>query len=281
MTGEASWRTRNLGALLFAARDRCIGDKLGFLASHGWGGITDAQLVVFHHLDAGGSRLTDLADRAGLAKSSMAEFVSRAMRQGLVAQHADPGDRRAKRVIHTNRGRALAAHLQTAIDATDASFAAVAGDHAAAEARTILSRLTGSQDDVGGMGRLFAGAARSFAADVRAKVDLDGDPVGEPLLTLFRLLDLDGSRLTDLARRARISKPSMRGTVGGALERGLIEQRPDPVDRRAYRLSFTTAGLTLLDRFKDAVAATEGTRQDRVGSDALARLRATLTAYTG
>jgi len=52
-----------------------------------------------------GLRLTDLASRAGITAQSMGELVDDLELKGYVERRPDPGDRRAKRIHLTDRGR--------------------------------------------------------------------------------------------------------------------------------------------------------------------------------
>lgn len=52
-----------------------------------------------------GLRLTDLASRAGITAQSMGELVDDLEVKGYVERRPDPGDRRAKRIYLTERGR--------------------------------------------------------------------------------------------------------------------------------------------------------------------------------
>ena len=63
-----------------------------------------------------GLRLTDLASRAGITAQSMGELVDDLEVKGYVERRPDPGDRRAKRIHLTQRGRknALVAKRATA-----------------------------------------------------------------------------------------------------------------------------------------------------------------------
>jgi DNA-binding MarR family transcriptional regulator len=67
-------------------------------------GIRPAHLQVFGVIKADGSRLTDLADSAGLSLSSMAELVDDLESLGYVQRRPDPSDRRAKLVLLTPSG---------------------------------------------------------------------------------------------------------------------------------------------------------------------------------
>ena len=59
---------------------------------------------------------------------------------------------------------------------------------------------------------------------------------------VFQHIAPDGSRLTDLAERAQITKQSMGYLVDYLEQRGYLERRPDPSDRRAALVCLTDRG---------------------------------------
>jgi DNA-binding MarR family transcriptional regulator len=63
-----------------------------------------SHLHVFGNIQAGGTRLTDLAALAGMTRPSMAELVDELEADGLLTRRPDPTDRRAKLVTLTPRG---------------------------------------------------------------------------------------------------------------------------------------------------------------------------------
>ena len=68
-------------------------------------GIRPAHLQVFGSIKADGSRLTDLAESAGLSLSAMAELVDSLQALGYLERRPDPADGRAKLVCLTEAGR--------------------------------------------------------------------------------------------------------------------------------------------------------------------------------
>lgn len=67
--------------------------------------ITLAQARVFQRLDAGGSRLTKLAQAAQVSKQAAAFLVNELERGGYVARVPDPDDGRARLIQITQKGR--------------------------------------------------------------------------------------------------------------------------------------------------------------------------------
>jgi len=63
-----------------------------------------AHTAVFQHIEADGSRLTDLAERAQITKQSMGYLVDYLEERDYLERHADPSDRRATIICLTDRG---------------------------------------------------------------------------------------------------------------------------------------------------------------------------------
>ncbi|MFK2904429.1 winged helix-turn-helix transcriptional regulator [Dyella ginsengisoli] len=101
---------RTLGSLLRLPYQELQDAVYGALASHGFADLRTAHSAVFRHLDPDGTRLTTLAERAGMTKQSMAYLVDALTESGYLTTAPDPHDGRAKRVLLTRRGdKAMAA----------------------------------------------------------------------------------------------------------------------------------------------------------------------------
>ncbi|MFC0861601.1 MarR family winged helix-turn-helix transcriptional regulator [Sphaerimonospora cavernae] len=104
--GEAGAGQAPLPALLTQARNITIELLHRRLGEEGFEGIRYRHGSVFRFIDEEGSRLTVLADRAGLTKQAIAELVDELERLGYVERATDPKDRRAKIIRLTERGMA-------------------------------------------------------------------------------------------------------------------------------------------------------------------------------
>lgn len=69
---------------------------------------------------------------------------------------------------------------------------------------------------------------------------------------LARLEDAGPATTADLARSEFVRPQSMRLTLGGLEEQGLVERTPDPVDGRKSVVSVTDTGRTTLARVRAA-----------------------------
>jgi DNA-binding MarR family transcriptional regulator len=75
------------------------------LREAGYGDVRPAHYAVFRYLGPEGSRVTELAEAAGMTKQSMGELVDYLEQRSYVQRRADPRDRRAKMVVPTKKGR--------------------------------------------------------------------------------------------------------------------------------------------------------------------------------
>jgi DNA-binding MarR family transcriptional regulator len=143
------------------------------------------------------------------------------------------------------------------------------------------------------LGRLLGHAMRRFdervlglmAHNVDVPLALSNlaarDQVGAAHVHITRHLPLEGARLTDLARRAGMTKQAMGDLVDQCEAWGLVTREPDPLDARARRVQFTAAGLAWLQAFREAVAQAEAEFKREVGPEVAAVVAIGLEAYAG
>jgi DNA-binding MarR family transcriptional regulator len=98
---------------------------------------------------------------------------------------------------------------------------------------------------------------------------------------ITRHLALEGSRLTDLAERAGMSKQAMGDLVDQCEAWGLVTRQPDPRDGRVRRVRFTSTGLAWLQAFREAVAQAEAEFRAEVGAEVATVVAIGLEAYAG
>jgi DNA-binding MarR family transcriptional regulator len=98
---------------------------------------------------------------------------------------------------------------------------------------------------------------------------------------ITRHLALEGSRLTELAQRAGMSKQAMGDLVDQCEAWGLVVREADAQDGRARRVRFTEAGLAWLLAFREAVAQAEAEFRAEVGAEVATVVMIGLEAYAG
>ena len=96
---------------------------------------------------------------------------------------------------------------------------------------------------------------------------------------ITRHLALQGSRLTELAQAAGMTKQAMGKLVDQCEAWGLVLREDDPLDARARRVVFTDSGLAWLQAFQDAVLQAEQEFREAVGQDVATVVALGLEAY--
>lgn len=278
--------------MLFAATDRFVADKLTLLRRDG-PAPTPALIALFEHLDQAGTRPTLLAARAGVTRPSMTELVARAAALGLVERRPDPDDARARIVAFSASGLVLQQRLRAGVLGAERAMARAVGTPFLRQLKMQLAEYLAADDAAPtplalgnpawrrwSIGRVMPTAARRFAGDTLAVVRAQGfAPVSEATLGLCRLLDREGTRLTTLAERARMTKPAMAELVARAEAIGLVSRHADPQDGRARTIRFTDQGFRLLDAARTGVGVAERRLAAIVGEPFVAELIEQLSAY--
>jgi DNA-binding MarR family transcriptional regulator len=89
-------------------------------------------------------------------------------------------------------------------------------------------------------------------------------------------IDLEGTKLTDLARRVGATKQAVGELVDALEAQGLVERVPDPLDRRAKLVRFTDRGKKELVAGLELLRAMEGELAEDLGQARMKRLGQTL-----
>ncbi|WP_043722948.1 MarR family winged helix-turn-helix transcriptional regulator, partial [Nocardia asiatica] len=100
-----------------------------------------AHYAVFRYLDPNGSRITELAEAAGMTQQSMGELVTHLERRGLVVRQVDPADRRARTVLLTEAGRAALEVAAERIRDIERTVEHAVGQRTLAELRATLGQV--------------------------------------------------------------------------------------------------------------------------------------------
>ena len=96
---------------------------------------------------------------------------------------------------------------------------------------------------------------------------------------ITRHLALEGSRLTELAQRAGLSKQAMGKLVEQCEAWGLVTRLEDARDARARHVVFTRDGLTWLNAYRQAVAQAEHELRMAVSAEVATVISLGLEAY--
>jgi DNA-binding MarR family transcriptional regulator len=132
------WRETHLGRLLGHAMRRFDARVLSLMANNDQvplalsnlaarDQISAAHIHITRHLSLQGSRLTELAQAAGVSKQAMGNLVNQCEAWGLVKRASDFRDGRARQVVFTEAGLAWLAAFQMAVAQAEEEFKASVG----------------------------------------------------------------------------------------------------------------------------------------------------------
>jgi DNA-binding MarR family transcriptional regulator len=111
------------------------------LRAHGYEGITLAHTALLVNLDTQGTRIVDLADRAGISKQAMGRLAQDLEERGYVRGSIDPTDRRAMMVTFTELGRQFLNDGVRILRQIEADYASVIGQEQLAALRASMLTL--------------------------------------------------------------------------------------------------------------------------------------------
>lgn len=127
------------------------------------------------------------------------------------------------------------------------------------------------------VGQLLFKAARLFNERAMARVQARVPAARLAHTTLLPHIDLDGTRQTEIARRAGITKQAVGQLIDELVAVGMLARAPDPDDGRAHRVRFTDAGLAQLLAGLDVLDTIEVDLGAGIGAMTLDRLRRDLS----
>jgi DNA-binding MarR family transcriptional regulator len=141
LPGSSRHENPNLGILLRDPFQEVVRRVSLGLVEAGFDDLRPAHTAVFQHIEAGGSRLTDLAERAQITKQSMGYLVDYLVERGYLERRPDPSDRRAALISLTDRGWEQVRAALTIIAALEEEWTKVLGRDRMGELRQLLSDL--------------------------------------------------------------------------------------------------------------------------------------------
>ncbi len=142
ISDSSGWRQAHIGHWLRAALQQFDDRVLTLMAQHpavplglsnlaARGQVGAAHIHITRHLAHDGSRLGELAIRAGMSKQAMGALVDQCEAWGMVTRAADPGDARARQVRFTTTGLAWLGAYRDAVTQAESEMRQAIGDEVA------------------------------------------------------------------------------------------------------------------------------------------------------
>ena len=138
---DAAFGPPLIGVLLRRPWEAVQRRMLQRLHERGFDDLDAAHLNVFGYPGPQGARPSDLAARLRITKQALNYLLGELERLGYVERHADPGDRRSKRIAVTPRGVAAIGVIREAVAEMEDEWARRLGAERFAELRTLLTEI--------------------------------------------------------------------------------------------------------------------------------------------
>ncbi len=115
-------------------------------------------------------------------------------------------------------------------------------------------------------GRLVGRINQRLIRDIAKRQTLIGD-ISHAQKMVLVLLKVEGSRISDLAKRMYVSKQAVSKTVQELEIKGLVTRKPDLADKRAYIIKFTPQGIKIVEDTLVYFSEIEGKLKEEFGDD--------------
>lgn len=136
-----SIRQDNIGRLMLRAYRLYIERSLEKLERYGHLRLTISHASILAFIDPEGTHISVLAERLGVTKQAMGQFVAELERRNYVVREIDPTDRRAILVKFTDRGAQFIKDAYAVKQEMDGEYSAVLGEAGVEQFLTMLKPL--------------------------------------------------------------------------------------------------------------------------------------------
>jgi DNA-binding MarR family transcriptional regulator len=135
---------------------------------------------------------------------------------------------------------------------------------------------TGPADEHLRIGQLLAQTTRLFQHELFLRLNAAGlDDVRVAHTQVSAYIKADGSRLSDLAAWARMTRPAMSELVDDLERLGYVERKPDPSDKRAKLVVLTGKGWDAMRVAREIIEELEAEFAAALGAQRFAEFRET------
>lgn len=143
--GIEEFRQQHIGRLFLRAHRGFSVRAIEKLHSRGHTGLSLAHTTLLAHLDTAGTRITVLADRAGVTKQAIGQLVLELEQRGYIKRAVDKDDRRATLINFTDTGWQFLQDANQIKHEIEAEYQAALGEEGLQTLYDLLARLLASQ----------------------------------------------------------------------------------------------------------------------------------------
>lgn len=138
-------RQTNIGRFFLRAHRDFSERAVEKLRALGHDGLSLAHTNLLMHLDTQGTRLSVLAERAGITKQAMGNLAGELEGRGYIERQLDPSDKRAVLVSFTPQGWQFLQHAHQVKLEIEQEYRSLLGDHNFALLRQLLETLVNAK----------------------------------------------------------------------------------------------------------------------------------------
>lgn len=109
--------------------------------AHGFAGIRLVHIALIRNVDENGTRISEIARRAGMTKQATGQLVAEFVELGYIRLVPDPDDGRAKIARYTAKGKRLLVAIVASIEETEDAVSAAIGAKQLASLKATLRSL--------------------------------------------------------------------------------------------------------------------------------------------
>jgi DNA-binding MarR family transcriptional regulator len=135
------YRQNNIGRLFLRAHRDFSERSIAKLQQRGHNGLSLVHTNLLIHLDTEGTRITTLAERAGITKQAMGNLVAELEQHGYVSRSSDPNDRRASIVHFTQAGWQFLHDAQAVKQEIEDEYRQLLGEPGFQQLRSLLENI--------------------------------------------------------------------------------------------------------------------------------------------
>ena len=139
---KRDWRRLNTGRLLYECFELYNAALLKSLKPSQFADVRNTHLNLLRHLDAEGTRMSDLASRTNLTKAAITSLVRACKELDLVTVSSSSGDARTRVVKFSPKGLDLMRHIQKALLKIERQLAARLSGESYTQLRSALLSLS-------------------------------------------------------------------------------------------------------------------------------------------
>jgi DNA-binding MarR family transcriptional regulator len=134
-------RQQHIGRLLLRAQRDFSDRAISKLSARGHTGLSLAHTNIIVHLDPAGTRLSTLAERAGVSKQAIGNLVIDLEHKGYISRAPDAADRRATLISFTEAGWLFLRDAHQVKREIEAEYGARLGEAGMQHLRDLLAQL--------------------------------------------------------------------------------------------------------------------------------------------